>query len=143
MKIYDLEKFKFAPLEELSNGFKKKELVNAFSKLRQEQKDFFLRLYPGGIDAMPPSKYDWAYQQIMRTIIKNRKESRDVALRQRALRTRLVNAQKKLAAIHDRRLLTKGSERVRMHLFNRYVSQRDLVESLQAEIANLESSEKS
>lgn len=60
-----------------------------------------------------------------------------------SLRKRLANAQKKLAAIHDRRLLTKGSERVRMNLFNRYVNQRDLVESLQAEIAKLESSEKS
>lgn len=89
------------------------------------------------------SIYEKELEELRMSKRKSRRLNTEKARKVASLKKRLANAQKKLAAIHDRRLLTKGSERVRMHLFNRYVSQRDLVESLQAEIATLESSEKS
>lgn len=76
MRIYDIEKYSFASLEDLSNEFKKKELLKVFSKLTEKQQLFFFKLYPDGIEEMAPQKYDWAYQQIMRTIINNKKNTK-------------------------------------------------------------------
>lgn len=73
MIIYNEDNYSFASLETLANEFKKKELLDVFSKLTEDQQKFFLKLYPCGIDKLPSKKYDWAYQQIVRTIIKNRK----------------------------------------------------------------------
>lgn len=75
MKIYNMKEYSFASLEDLANDFKKKELINVYSKLTDKQKQFFLRLYEGGIEKMSPEKYNWAYQQIVRTIIKNKNNS--------------------------------------------------------------------
>ena len=60
----------------------------------------------------------------------------------RALVHRLATAEKKLAALSEERLSTGGSDRIRIRLFERYTRQRELVDSLRTEIAELEESAK-